>query len=136
MTGEQTVAAAERLSELVDTLLSTAPTFWETLQRQAVVEGWQSMAWSVVWMVVAAAATVRSSKVYNAHEEQSEKDKSAGQPEESSGMKHATVLSWCWVFLVAAAIGAGLKAVQFGVVGVGILFNPDYHAIIALSGGG
>ncbi|MBT3328115.1 MAG: hypothetical protein HN396_17965 [Gemmatimonadales bacterium] len=136
MTGEETVAAAGELSELVDTLLAAAPTFWETLQRQAVVEGWQSVAWSVVWMIVAAAVTVRGSQVYKANDEQIAKDKATGQPEETNGMTHANALTWYWVLLVLVAIGSGLKAVQFGVIGVGILSNPDYHAIIALSGGG
>jgi hypothetical protein len=136
MTGEQTVSAAERLSDLVDTLLSTAPTFWETLQRQAVVEGWQNMAWSAVWMVVAVFATVRASQTNTAHTEQIKTDKDAGKPEETNGMKTATSLAVYGLFLVLVAIGAGLKAVQFGVIGVGKLANPDYHAIIALSGGG
>jgi hypothetical protein len=136
MTTEQTTAAANRLSELVDTLLSTAPTFWETLQRQAVVEGWQSMAWCVVWMAVAAAAAVRGSQTSAAHTEQIKKDKDTGQPDETNGMKTASALATYCVLLVAVAIGAGLKAVQFGVIGVGMLTNPDYHAIIALSGGG
>ena len=136
MTGEETVAAAGELSELVDTLLAAAPTFWETLQRQAVVEGWQSVAWSVVWMIVAAAVTVRGSQVYKANDEQIAKDKATGQPEETNGMTHANALTWYWVLLVLVAIGSGLKAVQFGVIGVGKLANPDYHAIIALSGGG
>ena len=135
MTTEQTAAAAERLSDLIDTLLATAPTFWETLQRQAVVEGWQTLVWSVVWMVVAAAATVRASHANTAHTEQIKTDKEEGQPEETNGMRTVTALAFYCCFLVLVAIGTGLKAIQFGIVGVGILFNPDYHAIIALSGG-
>ena len=87
-------------------------------------------------MIVAAAVTGRGSQVYKANDEQIAKDKATGQPEETNGMTHANALTWYWVLLVLVAIGSGLKAVQFGVIGVGILSNPDYHAIIALSGGG
>jgi hypothetical protein len=137
MTAEQTVTAAEKLSELVDTLLVTAPTFWETLQRQAAIEGWQNIAWTATWATVAALAAVRASYCMRTVEADVAKQESdATESDESGKMDHVTAVSWYAIALIVVAIGAGLKAIQFGVSGVGKLANPDYYAIIALSGGG